>query len=300
MMAYRIGIDLGGTKIEIAAMAPDGCLVGRRRVATPHGYDAAIRTLAELVHQLDQQLGQAPTVGVGIPGAISPATGLVKNANSNALNGHRFDDDLAAAIGRAVRIDNDANCFALSEAADGAAAGARVVFGVIMGTGCGGGIVVDGRIVTGRHRLTGEWGHTPLPWPTAEELPGPRCWCGQHNCLETLISGTALAMDCDGPGARDASLIAARAAAGEPAAVAALARHADRTARGLAQIINFLDPDAIVLGGGLSNLDHLYDVLPRLIPRHVFSDFCSTPILRPLHGDSSGVRGAAWLWPPPG
>ena len=300
MTAYRIGIDFGGTKIEIAAMAPDGSLVGRRRVATPHGYDAAIRTLAELVHQLDRQLGQAPTVGVGIPGAISPATGLVKNANSNALNGHRFDEDLAAAIGRAVRIDNDANCFALSEAADGAAAGARVVFGVIMGTGCGGGIVVDGRIVTGRHRLTGEWGHTPLPWPAAEELPGPRCWCGQHNCLETLISGTALAMDCDGPGARDASAIPARAAAGEKAAVDALARHADRTARGLAQIINFLDPDAIVLGGGLSNLDHLYDVLPRLIPRHVFSDFCSTPILRPLHGDSSGVRGAAWLWPPPG
>ncbi len=299
MTAYRIGIDLGGTKIEIAAMAPDGTLVGRRRVATPQGYDAAIRTLAELVHHLDQQLGQTPTVGVGIPGAISPATGLVKNANSNALNGHRFDEDLAAAIGRAVRIDN-ANCFALSEAADGAAAGARVVFGVIMGTGCGGGIVIDGRIVTGRHRLSGEWGHNPLPWPTAEELPGPLCWCGQHNCLETLISGTALAMDCDGPGAHDASRIPARAAAGDPAAIAALARHADRTARGLAQIINFLDPDAIVLGGGLSNLDHLYDVLPRLIPRHVFSDFCSTPILRPLHGDSSGVRGAAWLWPPPG
>jgi fructokinase len=300
MTAYRIGIDLGGTKIEIAAMAPDGTLVGRRRVATPQGYDAAIRTLAELVHHLDQQLVHTPTVGVGIPGAISPATGLVKNANSNALNGHRFDEDLAAAIGRAVRIDNDANCFALSEAADGAAAGARVVFGVIMGTGCGGGIVIDGRIVTGRHRLSGEWGHNPLPWPTAEELPGPLCWCGQHNCLETLISGTALAMDCDGPGARDASRIPARAAAGDPAAIAALARHADRTARGLAQIINFLDPDAIVLGGGLSNLDHLYDVLPRLIPRHVFSDVCSTPILRPLHGDSSGVRGAAWLWPPPG
>ena len=300
MTAYRIGIDLGGTKIEIAAMAADGTLVGRQRVPTPHGYDAAVGTLTELVHQLDRQLGQTPTVGIGIPGAISPATGLVKNANSNALNGHRFDEDLAAAIGRTVRIDNDANCFALSEAIDGAAAGARVVFGVIMGTGCGGGIVIDGRIVTGRNRLSGEWGHNPLPWPTADEVPGPLCWCGQHNCMETRISGTALAEDCDGPGARDASQIVARAVAGDPKASAALARHADRTARGLAQVINFLDPDAIVLGGGLSNLDHLYDVLPRLVQRHVFSDISSTPILRPLHGDSSGVRGAAWLWPPAG
>ncbi len=297
MAQHRIGIDFGGTKIEIAAMAPDGRLVERRRIATPTGYDKAIRALSDLIATIDAELGERPTVGVGIPGAISPATGLVKNANSNALNGHRFDIDLAAAIGRPVRVENDANCFALSEAADGAAAGARVVFGVIMGTGCGGGIVVDGRVVQGRHRLGGEWGHNPLPWPRIDELPGPLCWCGQHNCLETLISGTGLAQDCDGPTARDASQIPARAAAGDPAASAALDRHADRTARGLAQIVNFLDPDAIVLGGGLSNLDHLYEVLPRLIPRHVFSDVCTTPILRPTHGDSSGVRGAAWLWP---
>jgi len=297
MAQHRIGIDFGGTKIEIAAMAPDGRLVERRRIATPTGYDKAIRALSDLITSIDAELGERPTVGVGIPGAISPATGLVKNANSNALNGHRFDIDLAAAIGRPVRVENDANCFALSEAADGAAAGARVVFGVIMGTGCGGGIVVDGRVVQGRHRLGGEWGHNPLPWPRIDELPGPLCWCGQHNCLETLISGTGLAQDCDGPTARDASQIPARAAAGDPAASAALDRHADRTARGLAQIVNFLDPDAIVLGGGLSNLDHLYEVLPRLIPRHVFSDVCTTPILRPKHGDSSGVRGAAWLWP---
>ena len=297
MSQHRIGIDLGGTKIEIAAMSREGALIGRHRVATPPSYDEAIHTLVGLVRAIEQQVGEMPSVGVGIPGAISPATGLVKNASSNCLNGHPFDRDLAAALGRPVRVENDANCFTLSEAADGAAAGAPVVFGVIMGTGCGGGIVVHGRVVEGRHRITGEWGHNPLPWPDIAELPGPRCWCGQFNCLETLISGTGLARDCDGPEARDATTIPARAAGGEARAQAALDRHAERLARGLAQIINFLDPDAIVLGGGLSNMDHLYAQVPPLLKRHVFSDVCTTPILRAKHGDSSGVRGAAWLWP---
>jgi fructokinase len=293
---HRIGIDVGGTKIEIAALGDDGAVRLRRRVPTPGGYDATIGAVAELVAAADAELGGAATVGVGIPGVISPATGLVKNANSGVLNGHPLDRDLARAIGRPVRVENDANCFALSEATDGAGAGFATVFGVILGTGCGGGVVVRGRVVQGRQRLTGEWGHTPLPWPRAEELPGPACWCGRNNCLETLVAGPALARDADGAGARDASALPARAAAGDAVAAAALARHADRLARGLALIVNILDPDAIVLGGGLSNMDHLYEALPRLIPRHVFSDVCDTPILHPVHGDSSGVRGAAWLW----
>lgn len=295
--SHRIGIDLGGTKTEIAVLAPDGALLLRRRERTPAGYETAIRMLADLVRAAEAELGVSATVGVGIPGVISPATGVVKNANSNALNGHALDRDLAAALARPVRVANDANCFALSEATDGAGAGARTVFGVILGTGCGGGIVVDGRVVEGRHRVAGEWGHTPLPWPAPAELPGPRCWCGRHNCLETLISGPGLAADCDGPGARDATSIPARAAAGEAGAIAALERHADRVARGLAVIVDILDPDVIVLGGGLSNMAHLYERVPVLLRRHVFSDVVETPILPNRHGDSSGVRGAAWLWP---
>lgn len=298
---YRIGIDLGGTKIEIAALAPDGTLRLRRRVPTPRGYDASIAVMTDLVRAIEAALGGTGSVGAGIPGVISPATGLVKNANSIALNGHPLDRDLSAALGREVRVANDANCFALSEAADGAGAGHRCVFGVIVGTGCGGGIVFDGRVIEGRHRIAGEWGHTPLPWPTADELPGPTCWCGHTNCLETLISGPGLAQDCDGPDARDATTIPARAAAGEPRARAALARHADRMARGLAVVINLIDPDVIVLGGGLSNMDHLYAEVPKRLAAHVFSDFVQTPIVKNMHGDSSGVRGAAWLWPaPPG
>jgi fructokinase len=295
--SHRIGIDLGGTKTEIAVLAPDGALLLRRRERTPAGYEAAVRMLADLVRAAEAELGVGATVGVGIPGVISPASGMVKNANSNALNGHALDRDLAAALGRPVRVANDANCFALSEATDGAGAGARAVFGVILGTGCGGGIVVDGRVVEGRHRVAGEWGHTPLPWPAPAELPGPRCWCGRHNCLETLISGPGLAADCDGPGARDAAAIPARAAAGEAGAIAALERHADRVARGLAVIVDILDPDVIVLGGGLSNMAHLYERVPALLRRYVFSDVVDTPILPNRHGDSSGVRGAAWLWP---
>ncbi len=296
---YRIGIDLGGTKIEAAALAPDGGLRLRRRIPTPQGYDAALEAIAGLVRGIETELGGAGSVGVGIPGVISPATGLVKNANSIALNGHPFDRDLVQTLGRPVRVENDANCFALSEAADGAGAGQHGVFGIILGTGCGGGIVIGGQVLQGRHRIAGEWGHTPLPWPSAEELPGILCWCGHRNCLETRISGPGLARDCDGPAAHDASTLPARAAAGDAAAGAALARHADRLARGLAVVINLIDPDVIVLGGGLSNMDHLYVELPRLLASYVFSDFVHTPVLRNVHGDSSGVRGAAWLWPAP-
>ena len=296
---FRIGIDLGGTKTELAAITPDGQLIGRRRVPTPDTYRESVAVMAGQVRALEQELGGAGSVGIGIPGVISPATGLVKNANTIALNGQPFDRDIAAALAREVRVENDANCFALSEASDGAGAGNAVVFGVILGTGCGGGIVVNGKVVRGRHHITGEWGHTPLPWPQPHELPGSLCWCGHRNCLETLIAGPGLAADCDGPGARDASGIPARAAAGEPRARDALARHADRVARGLAVIVNILDPDVIVLGGGLSNMKHLYAEVPNLMTPHVFSDFVHTPVVRNQHGDSSGVRGAAWLWPPP-
>ena len=292
----RMGIDFGGTKVEYAVLGADGAIVLRRRIATPAGYEAAIPALAGLVHEAEAECGPV-SVGVGIPGVTSPATGLVKNANSNALNGHALDRDLGAALGRPVRVENDANCFALSEASDGAGAGARTVFGAILGTGCGAGIVVDGAVVAGRHRIAGEWGHNPLPWARVEEFPLPRCWCGQDGCLETLVAGPALAADCDGPGAHDASSLPARAAAGEARAAAALARHAERLARGLAAVVNLLDPDVIVLGGGLSNMDHLYAELPALLGRHVFSDVAATPIVRNRHGDSSGVRGAAWLWP---
>ena len=297
MNQHRIGIDLGGTKIEIVVLAPDGGERVRHRIATPSGYRASLEAIARLVFDVEAQLGIKGTVGIGIPGVISPVTGLVKNANSIALNGHPFDQDISTVLSRAVRVENDANCFALSEAADGTGAGQCVVFGVILGTGCGGGIVIDGKVVRGRNRIAGEWGHNPLPWPRLDEVPGPHCWCGYRGCLETWIAGPALARDCDGPEASDASRIPDRAAAGDALAQAALDRHADRLARGFAQVINLLDPDVIVLGGGLSKMSHLYTVLPQLLRRHVFSDFVHTPILPNRHGDSSGVRGAAWLWP---
>jgi fructokinase len=296
---FRIGIDLGGTKIEAAALAQDGTLALRERIPTPADYDAILAGIAGLVADVEGKLGGTGSLGVGIPGVISPATGLVKGANTIALNGRPLDRDLSARLGREVRVENDANCFALSEAADGAGAGQNVVFGVIIGTGCGGGVIVDGRVLRGRHSIAGEWGHTPLPWPDAAEVPGLRCWCGRTNCLETMISGTGLARDCDGPDARDASGIPARAAAGEARAQAALARHAGRLARGLAVVIDIIDPDVIVLGGGLSNLAHLYEEVPRLMAPYVFSDVVTTPVLCNVHGDSSGVRGAAWLWAPP-
>ncbi|MDE2391623.1 MAG: ROK family protein [Rhodospirillales bacterium] len=295
-MAHRIGIDLGGTKTEIMVLGEAGTPLLRRRRPTPTGYESALRTIVEMVAEAEQETGPA-SVGVGIPGCISPATGLVKNANSNALNGHAFDRDLAALLGRPVRVANDANCFALSEATDGAGAGCGVVFGVILGTGTGAGIVVNGAILEGRHRLAGEFGHTPLPWPRPDELPLPGCWCGQAGCLELYLAGPALARDCDGPDHTDASALPARAATGDETARAALNRHANRLARALATVTNLLDPDCIVLGGGLSNMAHLYAELPGLMRPYVFSDHVAPNIVKAKHGDSSGVRGAAWLWP---
>ena len=297
MTHHRIGIDLGGTKIEILAIYPDGSVALRHRIPTPHGYQETLNALATLVRDAESHLNVTATVGVGIPGVISPATGRVKNANSIALNGHTLDIDLGTLLGREIRVENDANCFALSEATDGAGAGQDMVFGVILGTGCGGGIVANGRVHKGPNRVAGEWGHMPLPWPHLDEIPGIPCWCGQWGCMETYVAGPSLARDCDGPSAHDPSGIPARAAAGEPKAQQALARHADRLARGLTQIINLLDPDVIVLGGGLSNMDHLYTAIPERLMRYVFSDAVTTRIVKNKHGDSSGVRGAAWLWP---
>ncbi len=289
----RIGIDLGGTKIEVVALDAAGQILLRRRMPTPPDYPGVIAAIAELVAGAEATLGQSGTVGVGIPGSLSPETGLVRGANSTWLNGGRLDADLALALGRPVRLSNDANCLALSEAADGAGAGAASVFAVILGTGVGGGVVIGGRLLEGFNRIGGEWGHNPLPWMRAEEFPGPGCWCGQQGCIETFLSGPALAADADGPGARDASGLVTRK---DAAAAAALARHAERLARALAAVVNLLDPEVIVLGGGLSNMAHLYVELPRLLPRHVFSDVVRTRILPALHGDSSGVLGAARLW----
>jgi len=296
-MAHRIGIDLGGTKIEIAAIDPMGQIVLRRRTDTPAAYDGIIAGIAGLVRAAEAELGGPASVGVGIPGVISPATGLVKNANSQVLIGHALDQDLAAALSRPVRVENDANCFALSEAADGAGAGHHCVFGVILGTGCGGGIVVGGQILAGRNHIAGEWGHTPLPWPRADEWPLPPCWCGQVGCLELYLAGPGLARSCAAP---DAATAERRAASGDAAAVGALERHADRLARGLAVITNVLDPDVIVLGGGVSNMAQLYEQVPAMMAQYVFSDVAATPVVRNRHGDSSGVRGAAWLWPADG
>ena len=292
----RLGVDLGGTKIEIVALGEDGGVLLRQRCATPPGYDETIAAIAGLVERAETQLGLRGSFGLGIPGSLSPATGMVRGANSLALNGRPLREDLEQRLARSVRISNDANCLAMSEAADGAGAGFETVFAVIIGTGVGGGIVTRGRILDGRNRVAGEWGHTPLPWMRADEHPGPLCWCGQHGCLETVLSGPALAADADGPGARDASALPGRAAAGDAVASAALARHADRLARALAMVVNILDPDAIVLAGGLSNMAHLYVEVPRLMARHVFSDHAQTPVLRAKHGDSSGVFGAARLW----
>ncbi|WP_424812652.1 ROK family protein [Roseococcus sp. YIM B11640] len=289
----RIGVDLGGTKIEIAALADDGGPVLRRRRPTPPAYGAVIEAITGLVGEAEAEMGERGTVGVGIPGSLSPETGLVRGANSTWLNGGRLDADLAAALGREVRLSNDANCLALSEAADGAGAGAASVFAVILGTGVGAGVVVGGRIVEGANRIAGEWGHNQLPWMNEAEFPGPACWCGQRGCIETFLCGPALAADADGPGARDASGLPFRS---DEAAKGAIARHTDRLARALAAVVNILDPEVVVLGGGLSNMAHLYSELPRLVPRHVFSDVMRTRFLPARHGDSSGVLGAARLW----
>lgn len=294
----RIGIDLGGTKIEAAVLDSAGTIMARRRVPTPRGdYDASIAAIVTLVADLEQEAGERCTVGVGMPGTISRATGLVKNANSTWLNRRPFDRDLCAALHRDVRFSNDANCFALSEAVDGAAAGAHVVFGVIVGTGTGGGVVVDRQVIEGRNGVAGEWGHNALPWPEPSELPGPPCYCGRSGCIETFLSGPGLAADYARANGEtiDGEQVVARAAGGETAANAALERYEHRMARALASIINVLDPDIIVLGGGLSNIERLYRHVPRLWGRWVFSDRVNTPLVKAKHGDSSGVRGAAWL-----
>jgi len=299
--AVRIGVDLGGTKIEAAALDLNGEFRARRRIATPAGdYEATIAAIAGLVAGIESEIGGGTTVGIGIPGTIVTATGLVKNANSTWLIGRPLGRDVEAAVGRPVRFANDADCFALSEATDGAAAGYGTVFGVILGTGVGGGIVIGGRLLAGANAIAGEWGHNPLPAPLPEELPGPACYCGRSGCIETFLSGPGLAADHrrHTGQALAAPQIAARAGAGDSDCRATLDRYADRLARSLAGIINILDPHAIVLGGGLSALPHLYDEVPRRWGRHVFSDTVVTRLLPPLHGDASGVRGAAWLWPP--
>ena len=299
-MSIRLGIDLGGTKIEIIALDAAGEVRTRRRVATPRNdYEATLRTLVALVHAVETELGRTGTVGIGMPGTLSPATGLVKNANSTWLNGRPLDRDLEALLKRPLRFANDADCFTLSEASDGAATEAKVVFGVIIGTGTGGGIVVNGQLLSGPNGIAGEWGHNPLPWPDGVELPGPVCYCGLHGCIETWLSGPGLARDhrLHSGEERDAAAIAVAATNGDPAAKATLSRYERRLARALASIINVLDPDVIVLGGGLSRLTRLYERVPALWEWYVFSDRVDTRLVPPRHGDSSGVRGAAWLWP---
>jgi fructokinase len=295
----RIGIDVGGTKIEGVALSADGREIARLRRPTPRGdYDATLAVIADLVMAIEQRAGARGSVGVGIPGTISPATGLVKNANSTWLNGRALAEDLPQLLKRPVRFANDANCFALSESVDGAAAGASIVFGVIIGTGTGGGIVVDGSCLVGANAIAGEWGHNTLPQPTDEERPGPPCYCGRAGCIETFLSGPGLERDYREFAGKtiSASEIADQAQAGEPNALRCLERYADRMARALASVMNVLDPHVIVLGGGVSNIDALYAAVPARWSRYVFSDRVDTRLVRAKHGDSSGVRGAAWLW----
>ncbi|HEX7272387.1 MAG TPA: ROK family protein [Casimicrobiaceae bacterium] len=294
----RLGIDLGGTKIEIAALAVDGRELLRRRVATPKDdYRAILEAVARLVAEAEAELGDAGSVGIGTPGSLSPVTGLLRGSNTLCLNGKPLRADLAGMLQRPVRITNDANCFALSEATDGAGAGAEVVFGVILGTGVGGGIVVRGEVLTGPNAIAGEWGHNPLPWPRDDERPGAACFCGHSGCIETFLSGPGVERDhLAMTGQRLASLdIATHAARGDAASEATLRRYEDRLARALAHLINILDPDVIVLGGGMSNVDRLYAKIPLLWGEWVFSDRVDTRLAKHVHGDSSGVRGAAWL-----
>ena len=302
--AVRIGIDLGGTKIEGIALSPAGEEIARRRVTTPRDYVASLDAVVALVRELEDAAGAAGTVGVGIPGTVVPRTGLVKNANSTWLNGRPLGRDLEERLGRPVRLMNDANCFALSEATDGAAAGAHVAFGVILGTGVGGGIVVDGRCLEGANLIAGEWGHNPLPWPTSDEQPGPPCYCGKRGCVETWLSGPGFERDhAEHTGLTLSGREIVRAAAsGDPGAAATLARYHDRLARALASLINVLDPDVVVLGGGMSNIAGLREAAGALLPRYLFaagasSEPVATRVVRAAHGDTSGVRGAAWLLP---
>ena len=294
----RLGIDFGGTKIEAAAIDASGAVVARLREPNPGAYEAALETVSRLVERVEAEVGAFPAVGVGTPGSVSPRTGAIRNANSTWLNGRRFAEDLQARLGRPVRAANDANCLALSEASDGAAAGARVVFAAILGTGVGGGLVVDGRLVEGRNGVGGEWGHTPLPWPREDEWPGPEHWCGKRGCLEDWVSGKGLERDFRAVTGRSqsAEAIVAGAREGRPDEAGALDRYVDRLGRGLAVICDVVDPDVIVLGGGMSNVDELYQRVPAVISEWIFSDVFDTPVLKAVHGDSSGVRGAAWLW----
>ncbi|MBP1604978.1 MAG: mak 2 [Acidobacteria bacterium] len=295
----RLGIDLGGTKIEGVALSDTGQELARRRVATPRdNYGGTIRAIVDLVGALEATAGQRGSVGIGMPGTISPVSGLVKNANSLWLIGRPLTEDLERALGRPVRLANDANCFALSEAVDGAGAGADIVFGVIVGTGTGGGVVVRGHVLTGANAVAGEWGHNPLPWPEPGEWPGRACYCGRTGCIETYLSGPGLAADyAEASGrAQAAEQIVAQADAGDAEAAAAMARYERRMARALASIINVLDPDVIVLGGGLSKVRRLYEHVPGLWSPFVFSDHVATRLVPAKFGDASGVRGAAWLW----
>lgn len=295
---YRLGVDLGGSKIAGVVLDARGATVAERRVATPAGdYAGTVAAVAALVTALESEAGvRAAQVGIGTPGAVT-AGGVIKNANSVCLNGQPLQRDLQAALGRELRLANDADCLAISEATDGAAAGAASVFGVILGTGVGGGLVVGGQLVPGANAIAGEWGHNPLAWPSRDELPGPDCWCGKRGCYEVWLSGPALAADYARRGGAevDAATVAAHAEAGEALAGNALQAYADRLARGLAGIINILDPEVIVLGGGLSRIERLYTRVPALLPRYVFSDTVLTRLVAAAHGDASGVRGAAYL-----
>ncbi|OYV36807.1 MAG: fructokinase [Thiomonas sp. 20-64-5] len=300
-MAERLllGVDLGGTKIEVAVLDARGAFLLRERRATPQGdYSATVEAIATLVEKADAAMGQRLPLGVAIPGSVSPVSGLIRNANSTALNGRPLQRDLEQRLNRPVRLHNDANCLAISEAVDGAGQGARMVFGVILGTGVGAGIAIHGTDWLGCNAVAGEWGHNPLPWPQADELPGPACYCGKHGCIETFVSGPGLALDFQQATGRQLSAadIAARAAQGETTAQAALHRYADRLARSLASVINLLDPGVIVLGGGMSNIAALYESVPALWGRYVFSDRVDTRLVPAQYGDASGVRGAAWLW----
>lgn len=295
----RIGVDLGGTKIEVIALDDDGAVLRRQRVDTPVGnYQRTIATIASLVEHVEDELGLRGSIGIATPGALSPASGRIKNSNSVCLNGQPIDRDLATALGREIRLANDADCFALSEAVDGAAQGAASVFGVIIGTGTGGGIVINGRLLGGPNAIAGEWGHNPMPWPNPDELPGPQCYCGLHACIETFLSGPG--MTSDHLQHYDESLapaeIVQRAGLGNKQADRTLSRYEHRLARALASIINVIDPEVIVLGGGLSNIKRLYARVPSMWGDYVFSERVDTRLLQAMHGDSSGVRGAAWLW----
>ena len=303
----RFGIDLGGTKTEIIALDESGAEIYRKRVDTDSSsYGSIVHTIVGLVTQAESELGQKGAVGIGIPGTISARTGYVKNANTKVLNGHPLDRDLGRLLNREIRCVNDANCLALSEAVDGAGAGYQVVFAVILGTGCGAGIAIDARPWAGVNLVAGEWGHNPLPWMNEDEFPGPECWCGKSSCIEKWISGTAFEFDYSRTTSEkveygfielEAAHIVALARNGDIAARGALERYANRLARSLAHTINILDPDVVVLGGGMSNVDELYELVPPQLPSYVFGREAETPIVRNKHGDSSGVRGAAWLWP---